>query len=63
MHKNRDYFSRPIQGNGRDHYGYGQGDYKRPESTPERYSRYFAVAVMLMVGALVVFNVARYFLR
>lgn len=60
---NRDYFKRPLQGNGRDHWDYGQGLYKRRESKAERYSRYFAYAVMAMVGGLVVFNVIRYFLR
>lgn len=62
MHKNRDYFSRPIQGNGRDHHNYG--NYKlQPESKPEKFSRYFAYVVTAMVVAMFVYHAARYFLR
>lgn len=63
MHKNRDYFTRPIQGNGRDHWDYGNSYYKRPESGPEKFSRYFAYAVMAMVAAMFIYHGLRYFLR
>ncbi len=58
--KNRDYFNKPIQGNGRDHYGYGETKL-RLETKPEKVSRYFALVVMAMVAALFIFNAARYF--
>ena len=58
----RDYTTRPYQGNGRDHYGYGNTKlHPRPISRLERYSAYFAYAVMGAIAALVVFNVIRYF--
>lgn len=59
---NRDYFTKPLQGNGRDRWDYGQGLYKQPVSKAERYSSYFAYGVMAMVAALVIFNVVRYFI-
>jgi hypothetical protein len=59
---NRDYFNRLIQGNGRDSYDYGNTNLKgHGETGPLLWSRWFAYAVMAMVGGLVVFNVIRYF--
>lgn len=49
---NRDYFTRPIQGNGRDYYGYGQSlSAKERKRLARNYNRvppmlWFAIAVM-----------------
>lgn len=58
MNRNRDYFSRPLQGNGRDHSDYGRSTIE-PEPKDTGPSLMFSLALLALVGAIIAFDLWR----
>lgn len=57
MTRNRDYFAKPIQGNGRDHHGYGRTRFEPTE--PKWPGVKFNGTLLLIVLAIIAFDLWR----
>ncbi len=57
MNRNRDFFSRPIQGNGRDHHSYGCTRFEADE--PKWPGLKFNLGVLALVIAIIAFDLWR----